>query len=167
MVAPAVLAEAAYLHVWTGNLNVSGKSTNAGGVITPGRITDKQFFTYVEVSEQGAHDPVMRSLAQSRGLTVRPMHRGRVNPNNAGNAATAGVYYAPHGQMAASLAGAEMIRRWTNNTTNSTVFVQGQPWTLVIQAVVQNNGHCYEVTMWYDVGDIYVAFHCYDPGFRG
>jgi len=167
MPAPAALSTQSYVHVWTGNLNVSGKPTNAGGMITPGRISNKRFLTYVEVSEQGAHDPVMRSLAQARGLAVRPMHRGQVNPNNVGNATTAHIYYAPHGQMAASLVGAEMTRRWTNNTTNNTVFIQGQPWTLAIQAIVQNNGHCYEITMCYDVSDIYVAFHCYDPQFRG
>ena len=167
MAAPAALSTLSYVHVWTGNLNVAGKPIIAGGVATPGRISNKRFITYVEVSEQGAHDPVMRSLAQARRLAVRPMHRGRVNPNNPGDALTAAAYYAPHGQMAASLVGAEMTRRWTANNANNTVFVQGQAWTLAIQAVRQNNGHCYEVTMWYDVHDIYVAFHCYDPDFRG
>lgn len=167
MPVPTALTTQSYIHVWTGNLNVAGKPINAGGVITPGKIKNKQFITYVEISEQGAHDPAMRSLAQKRGLAVRPMHRGRVNPNNGGNADTAHAYYPTHGQMAASLVGAEMTTRWTNNTTNNKVFVRGQASTLTIQGIVQNNGHCYEVTMWYDVNDVYVAFHCYDPQFRG
>ena len=167
MPAPAALSTLAYVHVWTGNLNVTGKATNVNGVIAPGPVKNRRFLTYIEVSEQGAHDPAMRSLAQSRHIAVRPMHEGRVNPNNAGTAATAAAYYAGHGQVAAGLVGVEMTRRWTANNANNSVFVQGQAWTLAIQADVQPNGHCYEVTMWYDVADIYVAFHCYDPDFGG
>jgi hypothetical protein len=176
---PAVLTSPAYALVWTGNLNVEGKR-----ILTPGQppiggpIKTKTFHSYVEVREQGAHDAAIRGAVVQRGMTNRPFHVGRVRPNNthptplnyySDNVAnTAGHGLNPgHGQVAAQLAGIEMTRRWTNNVTNNTVFVRGQSHVLVGQGVVQANGHCYETTMWYDVNDVYVAFHCYDPVFRG
>lgn len=165
---PAVLNGQAYAHVWTGRLDVEGKRTLVRGMPpVNGRMKEKRFITYIEVLEQGAHDPTIRSLVQRNRLgNPRPMHRGRVNPVNA-NAGNPLAYYAAHGPVAAHMAADEMTRRWTTNADNTTVFVQGAAHTLVQQSVQQANGFCYETTMWYDVNDIYVAFHCYDPNFRG
>ncbi|NDC79435.1 MAG: hypothetical protein EBZ67_16435 [Chitinophagia bacterium] len=164
---PVELNRPAYAHVWTGNLQVEGKRTIAiGAAPVAGRMKQKRFITYIEVLEQGAHDPAIRALVQSRRLgNPRPMHRGRVNPNNTN--ADPLAYYAVHGQEAARLASEEMTRRWTANVGNNTVFVRGAAHVLAQQAVRQPNGFCYETTMWYDVDDVYVAFHCYDPNYRG
>ncbi len=167
MAIPPVLNQPAYAHVWTGNLQVQGKRTIAiGAPPIAGRMKQKRFITYIEVLEQGAHDPAIRSLVHPRGLgNPRPMHEGRVNPRN--NNADPLTYYAVHGPQAARLASEEMTRKWTANVGNNTVFVRGAAHVLAQQGVRQPNGFCYETTMWYDVGDIYVAFHCYDPNFRG
>jgi len=171
MAMPVVLGQASYAHVWTGNLQVEGKRTVAQGVPTvAGRMKQKQFITYLEVREQGAHDPRIRSLRleilrKHGGQSARPMHLGRVYPAN--NGANPLTYYAAHGPEAARLASEEMTRVWTANVGNNTVFVQGAARQLVGQGVRQANGFCYETTMWYDVGDVYVAFHCYDPDYRG
>ena len=47
--------------------------------------------------------------------------------------------------------------------SNAIVFQIGQAHQLTVQGVRQPNGFHYEITMWYDVGDVYVAFHCYHP----
>jgi hypothetical protein len=170
MPTPTVLTSKSYAHVWTGNLQVEGKRTVVTGQPTiAGRIKQKRFITYIEVLEQGAHDPKIRSLVHPRQLgNPRPMHEGRVKPNNTGTDETTSLaYYAAHGPVAARMAAEELTRRWTANTTNNTVFVRGAAHTLAQQAVVQPNGFCYETTLWYDVNDVYVAFHCYDPNFRG
>src|SRR3954467_9048007 len=85
----------AYAQVWTGNRNVTGRGTPQA----PGVVKARRFVTYIEVLEQGAHDPEIRTLAIQRGMTPRPMHRGRVSPLN--TTATQLTYYAPHGQEAA------------------------------------------------------------------
>jgi len=68
----------AYAQVWTGNRNVTGRGTPQA----PGVVKARRFVTYIEVLEQGAHDPEIRTLAIQRGMTPRPMHRGRVSPLN-------------------------------------------------------------------------------------
>ncbi|MBX9661953.1 hypothetical protein [Novosphingobium sp.] len=124
MPVPAVLQGASYAHVWTGQLDVTGKSV--GGQAP---VKERNFITYIEVREQGAHDPEIRSLwqeiiRQNPGSPApRPMHEGRVNPRNA--PATRLTYYQTHGQMAASMASQELTRKWDQNRTNNTVFTRG------------------------------------------
>ncbi len=150
----------AFAHVWTGNLDVTGK-TPIGAVSGP--IRSRRFITYVEVVEQGAHDAIMRNLTRQRAMEPRHMHLGRVNPNN--TVQNGLNYYVEHGQMAARLVGIEMTAKWEKNNQNNRVFARGEKHQLGVQKTQQDNGHCYEITMWYDVSDIYVAFHCYDPNF--
>ncbi len=157
---PLILSGDAYARVWQGDLTVEGKRS---GTPAAGRMKQRRFRAYVEVLEQGAHDPAMRALVQQRRLgNPRPMHRGLVRPANTG--ADPLAYYPAHGQEAARLAAEEMTRRWTLNTGNNTVFVRGAAHVLAQQSVIQPNGFCYETTMWYDVDWIYVAFHCYRGG---
>ena len=54
-----------------------------------------------------------------------------------------------------------MTKAWKDNKTNNTVFVRGEKTVLAVQGVAQPDGYGYDVSMWYDVHDIYVAFHCY------
>ena len=72
----------------------------------------------------------MRNLAKQRGMMPRPMHKGRVNPNN--TAQNGLNYYVPHGQKAASLAAIEMTTKWEKNNQNNTVFVRGAAHQLTV-----------------------------------
>ena len=47
---------------------------------------------------------------------------------------------------------------------NDNLFVRKAKHTLTSQGEIQDNGFSYDVTMWYDNTDIYVAFHCYHAG---
>jgi len=96
------------------------------------------------------------------------MHRGRVSPLN--TTATQLTYYAPHGQEAADIVSQFMTATWMMNPNpNNTVFAPNTPRVVGGQAIIRNNGYSYEITMWYDVGNVpleppvsvYVAFHCY------
>jgi hypothetical protein len=122
------------------------------------------FHAYVENYEQSAHDSAMAGYVRRLGGASRSPHRAQVQPAN--TMAAPLTYYATHGQVASGLAAAELQRGWAAAAAgggNATVFTVGQARTLTVQGVRQPNGFHYEVTMWYDVGDIYVAFHCYCP----
>jgi hypothetical protein len=150
-----------YGQVWTGVLTVGQNVRNpqrAGGVVT------KTFRAYVENYEQSAHDRAMAAYVQRLGGRPRSPHRAQVNPAN--NNPMPLAYYATHGQVASGLVAAEMQQRWTAAAAaggNATVFQPGQARTLTVQGIRQPDGYHYEVTMWYDVNDVYVAFHCYHP----
>jgi hypothetical protein len=159
-VPPAALLAPAYAHVWTGNVNVAGRPTVVPGAApVPGKVKAKSFVTYIEVLEQGAHDPAIRAIAVQRGMQPRPMHAGRVRPLNVNPNPLA--YYAAHGPVAAGIVSAYMTRTWTANPNVQEVFVRNRAVQLAVQAQRQANGYSYEVTMWYDVAVVYVAFHCY------
>ena len=146
-----------YALVWTGPVNVQVRPTPG---VLPVPVKARTFHTYIEVLEQGAHDPEIRSLAIARGMQPRPMHRGRVAPLNTG--ANALTYYQTHGQVVAGLVATYMTQRWTNNPNPAvTVFQPNTAYLPSVQAVIQPNGFSYEITMWYDTADIYAAFHCY------
>jgi hypothetical protein len=157
---PPALTNRQFGHVWTGNLNVGPNVRNPGrGVVT------KRFLAYIESYEQSAHDATIAGYALQIGGASRPPHRGQVQPAN-NNRQQPLAYYAVHGQVAAGLAAAEMQRRWTAAAAggaNPTVFQPGRAYPLAVQGQQQPNGFHYEVTMWYDVADVYVAFHCYHP----
>jgi hypothetical protein len=185
---PAVLNNhITYGWCWTGVLNVGVNARNpgrAGGMVT------KNFHAYVENYEQSAHDTAMAGYVRQLGGNSRPPHRAQVVPAN-NNLVAPLTYYATHGQVSSTLAAAEMQQKWTAAATataaanaaaaaatnprsvtraasalaasNATVFTVGQAHQLTVQGVRQPNGFHYEITMWYDVGDVYVAFHCYHP----
>ena len=46
---------------------------------------------------------------------------------------------------------------------DAAVFDTNRAYPLGVQAVRQDNGYCYEITLWYRISEIYVSFHCY-PG---
>jgi hypothetical protein len=142
---------------WTGQIAVTTTSAN------PNRATvNKTFHAYVEAYEQSKHDAAMKSFRTSRGLDFRTAKGTQVSPAN-NNTANPFAYYLNQGQTAAEVVAEEMTRRWEANTTNNTVFVRGQATVLAVQGTEQDDGWYYDVTMWYDVHDVYVAFHCY-PG---
>jgi hypothetical protein len=151
----------AYAQVSSDLVNVEGRRTiQPGRAPIPGVIKQRRFTNYIEVLEQGAHDPAIRTLAIQRGIDPRPMHRGRVNPLNGGQDPL--TYYAPHGLIVAGLVSRFMTKKWTDNANPAaTVFVPNAAQTLLTQGIIQPNGYSYEITMWYDTTDIYTAFHCY------
>ncbi|MCK5229585.1 MAG: hypothetical protein KAR13_04925 [Desulfobulbaceae bacterium] len=147
--------------VWTGQLTVGPNVRNpqrGGGVVK------KTFHAYVENYEQSAHDKAMAAYVQRIGGTPRSPHRAQVGPTNTKTAPL--EYYESHGQVASELTAKEMQRFWTNQfkaKKNATVFKIGLALPLAVQKARQSNGFHYDVTMWYDVRDVYVAFHCYRP----
>lgn len=63
------------------------------------------------------------------------------------------------------MVGEFITRKWAETVqTNSNTFVTKAKQTLTSQSEVRPNGFCYDVTLWYDSTDIYVAFHCYAAG---
>ncbi len=105
-----------------------------------------------------AHDAALAKLLS--GGTRSP-HRAQVKSKN--SFANPLDYYASLGEMAAQVVAGEMHAKWVSNKTNNTVFVRGKATTLTVQGKKQSDGYHYEITMWYDVGDVYLAFHCYHP----
>ncbi len=149
----------AYAHVWTGPLLV-GAPVGPQGALVQGANKTRQFITYIEVLEQGAHDPAIRTLVQQRNMIPRPMHRGRVAPLN--NLANPLAYYATHGQESARIVSRYMAQRWSANPNkNNAVFTVNVAHPLAVQGQIQPNGFSYDITMYYDVATIYVVFHCY------
>lgn len=157
---PALTNKTLYGQCWTGRLTVGPN------VRDPGRgIVTKNFTAYVENYEQSAHDAQIAKYIKRLGGGSRSPHRAQVRPAN-NSSTTPLVYYATHGEMASKLAAAELQRGWTTAAaagSTATVFPAGQAKALTVQGVRQTNGFNYEVTMWYDGDDIYVAFHCYAP----
>ncbi|MBK9387890.1 MAG: hypothetical protein IPN34_23990 [Planctomycetes bacterium] len=139
--------------VWEGELDVTPSSKNSARA-----SVGKQFHAYVEIYEQSAHDAALAKLLS--GGTRSP-HRAQVKSKN--TEANPLDYYESLGEMAAKVVASEMHSKWENNKTNNTVFVRGKATTLTVQGKKQDDGYHYEITMWYDVGDIYLAFHCYHP----
>lgn len=140
-----------YTPVWSGRIRIPIQ-----GVGNSQRTyTEKTFHAFIENTEQSAHDPAMRAFCQALHVGVRPNHRGQVNPRNDSNPAT--NYYRSHGEVASEVTRDVMVRRWRANTT----FQTNVAYPLAVQAARQPNGYHYEITMWYDVRDIYVTFHCY------
>ncbi len=146
-----------FAEVWRGQLGVTAGPRQHG---LPNRVLQKNFITYIEIFEQTAHDAGLHGFARQRGIDPRRAHRGQVSPAN--NGANPLTYYATHGQVAAGMVSAFITARWAATVnTNSNTFVQNAKQTLTSQSVVQPNGFCYDVTLWYAGADIYVAFHCY------
>ena len=163
MARPAALNDAvAYGSVWDGQLQIGPNVRNPGR----GNVT-KNFHAYVENYEQCAHDGGMAEYVRFRGGSSRSPHDAQVAPDNNFNRQTPQAtltYYQPHGQVAATVVAAYMHQRWTSAASaggNATVFQPGQKYSVGAQRVPQANGFCYDITMWYDVGDVYLAFHCY------
>lgn len=143
-----------YHEVWDGVLDIGQNVRN------PQRgMVRKHFYAYIEGYEQTAHDPAMDEFCNG---DHRPRHRGRVAPVN-----DEGIeYYATHGEVAARLSAATMQARWqtaANNQNNATVFQTNRATPLAVQAHRQDNGYCYEITLWYMISEVYISFHCY-PG---
>src|SRR5260370_21746210 len=139
----------AYAHVWTGPGNVQVRPTPG---VLPVPVKARQFHTYIEVLEQGAHDPAIRTLAVQRGMQPRPMHVGRVAPLNVG--ANVLTYYQPHGQVSAGIVATYMTQRWTNNPNPAlTIFQPNTAYMPAVQGVSQPNGYSHQITMRYDIRD--------------
>lgn len=155
-----------YERVWRGDLPVRGRD---------GSSKLRTFHAYVEVMEQGAHDPTIRSVFQSRGGAPRPMHEGRVKPKN-DNAAVPFAYYSALGRQAAEIASNWMTEQWaaqktvedaerrtviTKQYADRTPALTSAAKNISVQKLRQDNGFSFEITMWYQVSEIYLAFHCY------
>ncbi|MBL8898370.1 MAG: hypothetical protein JNM84_12110 [Planctomycetes bacterium] len=148
-----------FAEVWRGQLGVTGGTRQKSGGTS--RVLQKNFITYIEIFEQTAHDAGLRGFAQQRGIQPRRAHTGQVSPANTGNNPL--TYYETHGQEAAAMVGEYINEKWNQTvTTNNNYFVQRAKNTLASQAEIRPNGFSYEITMWYDGNDIYVAFHCYE-----
>lgn len=147
-----------FAEVWRGQLGVTGATRSSRA--SP-RVLDKNFITFIEIFEQTAHDKGLRGFAQRRGIQPRHKHKGQVNPDN--DEANPLDYYETHGQEAAQMVAEFMTEKWNASVnTNNNCFVQKAKHTLSSQADIRENGFSYEVTMWYDAADVYVAFHCYE-----
>jgi hypothetical protein len=145
-----------YAPVWDGLLGVGANVQN------PNRaIPQKHFYGFIELYEQTAHDAALHPFIRRMGGNPRlPMHRGLVQPPN--NIQDPIPYYRAHGQVAGQIVAQQMHTIWNNNPNPlATVFRVGVARPLTVQGVQQPNGFHYEITMWYDVVDIYFAFHCY------
>lgn len=150
--------EPMFANVWTGTLGVAG-AVRTGGYAP--RMLQKRFITCIEIFEQTAHDAGLHGFAKERKITPRRAHKGQVAPAN--NGADRLAYYAVHGQEAAAMVAEYMTATWNATVnTNNNCFVQKARNTLASQGMVRHNGFSYEITMWYDGNDVYVAFHCYE-----
>jgi hypothetical protein len=128
-------------------------------------VVKKMFHAYLENYEQSAHDKTIATYCLSLKGATRSPHDSKVKPPNT-NVKLPLVYYSTHGKEASKLAAACMQKHWTdalNAGKDSTVFTSGKAYSIAVQGKKQGNGFCYEITMWYDVADVYVAFHCYAP----
>jgi hypothetical protein len=146
-----------YGPAWSGVLAVAPTAKNSNRA-----AVNKTFHTFVECYDQSKHDAQMKSYRTKNNAEYRTAKGTQVSPANS-NATAPFAYYATHGQMAASIVAQEMHDKWEANTTNSSVFTRGAACALAVQGTLQPNGYYYDVTMWYDVADIYVSFHCYPP----
>jgi hypothetical protein len=157
MAKPIEIDEKKYHLVWSDKLSVTGASVNSKLEPIPHpSIKQTTFHAYIEMYEQSAHDDSLMSKLRERGLQPRSPHPAMVHPPNDGSF----DYYRAHGRIASQLAAQEMTDRWNAKAGNSNVFTRNAH-VLAKQGVEQENGFYYETTMYYDVRDVYVTFHCY------
>lgn len=167
-----------YEPVWSGALRVTGRN---------GSFKMRTFYSYVEVMEQGAHDTTIRSVWLSRGGKERPMHEGLVEPANT-DTRLPFEYYRPLGRQAAEITSNWMTERWAaqkveeaeqkvkeaakkaeaqkrhRKYVDETTFapaLTSEATKISVQKKRQDNRFSFEITMWYQVSEIYLAFHCY------
>lgn len=168
MPVPALLNNpVAYGNVWNGAL-VVGPRARIGG--RGAGVVSKTFHAYVELYEQCAHDGRVSSYVRSMGANSRPPHGRQVAPANAHTVPLALNYYGSgptgqgHGRVASQIVAQQMHQRWTSAAhapAGGAPVLLGQRVSLAVQGIVQPNGFQYDVSMWYDGSDVYLAFHCF------
>jgi hypothetical protein len=119
----------------------------------------KNFHVYLELYFQGKHDQAVRSYCLSKRIDTRKSDGAQVAPKN-NNSGDPCLYYQPHAAAMVVEVVSQMREAWENNDSNNTVFIVGQQNMASIQKK-RIGGYSYEMSYWYDVGDIYIAFHCY------
>ena len=158
MAVPQELQGTAYALIQTARVAVA--TANVGG----GRASvNKQFHSYLELYFQGKHDGAIRRYCAARRIECRPQDGTQVAPANNGADAAAIAYYRQAADVAGEVVAQVMHDRWVANAFNNTVFVNGAKNILAVQGVRQRNGFHYDLSFWYDVGDVYLSFHCYPP----
>ena len=157
MPVPAELTGDAYALIQASPFAVTTKNA-AGGAR---RNVTKQFHSYLELYFQGKHDGGIRAYCAARRINCRARDGTQVDPANDG--ADPIAYYAEAADVASEVVAGVMHQRWVANATNNTVFVAGAKNILAVQGVRQRNGLHYDLSLWYDVHDIYLSFHCYPP----
>lgn len=126
---------------------------------TTRKSVDKDFHSYLELYFQGKHDGAVRAYCLSKKIDTRKSDGTQVSPGNPHNTAP-WRYYTTHADAMVTEVIAQMQEKWRTNNYNNTVFVVGAKNMANIQKK-RIGGYSYEMSYWYDVGDVYIAFHCY------
>jgi hypothetical protein len=123
------------------------------------QAVSKNFHVYLELYFQGKHDQAVRAYCASKRIETRRSDGSQVDPRN-GNSDDPCIYYQEHAATMVNEVCGQMRQRWQRNNNNNTVFIAGHQNMANIQGR-RIDGYSYEMSYWYDYGDIYIAFHCY------